>query len=515
MFTYHSSFTEAALVVAIQPGKLMSKCKWQSYSNKNYRCKVPAEEGSEFCIFHEPGEKDIERFKEKFYEQIDQAGPEDQRNPKYEFVGYSIPLAIRARAEGASREVNELVLPLRIEEGLLWPEARIKGNICLERAAIGGSLIFHDAVVHGTLWLDHVTIHGDASLNGAIVKGGCYYDGASIKGNVFFLGVIVGGDLSFLKNALIEGDAVFKHAQIEGNALLRGATIGGNLSFAEAKIRGGALLVGVTIKGNAWFDYAKVGGDASFVRAAIEETADFSGALFARALDFSNGSFGSWMAFSLCRAKRLWLGSHRPTTNPLVSDRSGVKLAHADSADAFWRFACRTFEEEGRKKEADAAHYFERIWHCRSLRTNPLRESLYERETDRRWTRRLGRSVMKIVYSGFWLLDCFLLRWTTAYGASLPRLFATWAVLIGSFTSVYYLLAFSGAQLFNPTSPGLRFPLSFGRALYFSIITFTTLGYGDIQPMPGLGSALTATEAILGGIMMALTVLVVGRKFMR
>jgi len=65
------------------------------------------------------------------------------------------------------------------------------------------------------------------------------------------------------------------------------------------------------------------------------------------------------------------------------------------------------------------------------------------------------------------------------------------------------------------SSAGLAWPLSFGRALYFSIITFTTLGYGDIKPTPGWGSALTAAEAILGGIMMALTVLVIGRKFMR
>jgi len=57
--------------------------------------------------------------------------------------------------------------------------------------------------------------------------------------------------------------------------------------------------------------------------------------------------------------------------------------------------------------------------------------------------------------------------------------------------------------------------LSFGRALYFSIVTFTTLGYGDIRPAPGLGSFLAAIEAILGGAIMALTVMLLGRKFMR
>ena len=88
-------------------------------------------------------------------------------------------------------------------------------------------------------------------------------------------------------------------------------------------------------------------------------------------------------------------------------------------------------------------------------------------------------------------------------------------ILTLGFASVYYLLTSHGYQLFDHESPGEKWPFSFGRAFYFSIITFTTLGYGDIRPAPGLGSALTALEAILGGIMMALTVLVIGRKFMR
>ncbi|MCK4394651.1 two pore domain potassium channel family protein [Candidatus Bipolaricaulota bacterium] len=48
-----------------------------------------------------------------------------------------------------------------------------------------------------------------------------------------------------------------------------------------------------------------------------------------------------------------------------------------------------------------------------------------------------------------------------------------------------------------------------------SVYTFVTLGYGDVHPVPGLGAALAATEAVLGSIMMVFTILVIGHKFMR
>jgi len=113
-------------------------------------------------------------------------------------------------------------------------------------------------------------------------------------------------------------------------------------------------------------------------------------------------------------------------------------------------------------------------------------------------------------------MDLVVLRLPIWYGTSLPRLLTTWFALIGSFASVYHLLILRGVPLFDVGSPGLLWTFSFGRALHFSFVTFTTLGYGgDIRPTPGLGSWLTAAEAVLGGIVMGPTVLVIGRKFMR
>ena len=53
-----------------------------------------------------------------------------------------------------------------------------------------------------------------------------------------------------------------------------------------------------------------------------------------------------------------------------------------------------------------------------------------------------------------------------------------------------------------------NFPDSF----YFSLITFTTLGYGDFRPLEGWGRILAGSEAFIGAFMMALFVYTFARR---
>jgi len=53
---------------------------------------------------------------------------------------------------------------------------------------------------------------------------------------------------------------------------------------------------------------------------------------------------------------------------------------------------------------------------------------------------------------------------------------------------------------------------NFPDSLYFSTITFTTLGYGDFRPLEGLGRILAGSEAFIGAFMMALFVYTFARR---
>lgn len=50
------------------------------------------------------------------------------------------------------------------------------------------------------------------------------------------------------------------------------------------------------------------------------------------------------------------------------------------------------------------------------------------------------------------------------------------------------------------------------RSLYFSLVTFTTLGYGDIQPIGMWARILAGIEAGLGSLLAALLVFVLARS---
>jgi len=53
---------------------------------------------------------------------------------------------------------------------------------------------------------------------------------------------------------------------------------------------------------------------------------------------------------------------------------------------------------------------------------------------------------------------------------------------------------------------------NFPDSLYFSTITFTTLGYGDFRHLEGLGRILVGSEAFIGAFMMSLFVYTFTRR---
>ncbi|HLC16926.1 MAG TPA: pentapeptide repeat-containing protein [Thermodesulfovibrionia bacterium] len=99
------------------------------------------------------------------------------------------------------------------------------------------------------------------------------------------------------------------------------------------------------------------------------------------------------------------------------------------------------------------------------------------------------------------LLAAFL-RITSEYSLSISRFFM-WVMGI--------LLFFTAAYAFIPgtiTKTGLV------NAFYFSVVTFTTLGYGDITPASLLGQILVIIEVCLGYIMGGLFVTILARRLL-
>jgi ion channel/pentapeptide repeat protein len=104
------------------------------------------------------------------------------------------------------------------------------------------------------------------------------------------------------------------------------------------------------------------------------------------------------------------------------------------------------------------------------------------------------------------------------YGERPSRVVAFTLVVIGVFSLLFFYSGIqSGGQMiaFDSSlgiSDNFKYYLS---SLYFSVVTYTTLGYGDIAPTLGISRFLAAVEALIGGFTLALFVVVFVKKMTR
>jgi len=149
----------------------------------------------------------------------------------------------------------------------------------------------------------------------------------------------------------------------------------------------------------------------------------------------------------------------------------------------------------------------------RNLKNYFRQEGLYDVSGDYYYRERLmenkcNREEKKIF---IWIFDT-LLKLTTGYGEKPLNILLWWIGIIFVYAFTY--------DVFNGIYNGIAYNITsynpkFFEALYFSIVTFTTLGFGDLAPKPGFFQLFASFEALLGAIFMAMFIFVFARKMIR
>ncbi|MCK4613762.1 MAG: pentapeptide repeat-containing protein, partial [Thermoplasmata archaeon] len=109
-----------------------------------------------------------------------------------------------------------------------------------------------------------------------------------------------------------------------------------------------------------------------------------------------------------------------------------------------------------------------------------------------------------------WLIQTLLFK-IGAYGEK-PFWIAGWGFFIVLIYGFIYLISDSIINTINGVSLENWYDASY--YLYFSIVTFTTLGYGDMSPNGGM-RLVASSEALIGALMIAYFVVALARKVMR
>ena len=321
-------------------------------------------------------------------------------------------------------------------------------------------------------------------------------------------------------------DAYFSGA-IFHNAYFRKAIFKGNAYFSGA-IFHNAYFRKTIFKGNADFDDAAF-HNANFNRAIFQD-AKFSGTTFQN-IYFSRATFKNKLEFASEEIEKLNLNhAEFLFRSNITVDLTKVSFHRAfienvAFIDCKWPKNYIIYEEK-HMKDKDMYLSFDGLETIyRDLKQNMQNHGdyitageLYYREME---MRRKGAKTKK---KRIWLE---LYRILAGYGEK-PQLVIRNSFLIIVLAAVLFF--FCGITRVDTDIPPRENPYidysidsltvnmttvkDFGYCLYYSVVTFTTLGYGDIHPL-GYSHILASAEALTGAFFMALFVVVFARKMMR
>jgi hypothetical protein len=106
---------------------------------------------------------------------------------------------------------------------------------------------------------------------------------------------------------------------------------------------------------------------------------------------------------------------------------------------------------------------------------------------------------------------------TTGYGEKIGNILYT---VIGSIVSCAFLYGIEGVSYgdkllkFEGTQSFAEMLNIFGDLFYFSVVVFSTVGFGEILPIGPLGKTLMIFEGLIGGLILAILIIAIYKQLM-
>ncbi|NHN43013.1 transporter [Halorubellus sp. JP-L1] len=259
--------------------------------------------------------------------------------------------------------------------------------------------------------------------------------------------------------------------------------------------------------------------DATILRGSSFQKADLREAEFqrvdARGVDFSDANLSGASvhgtdfrdaSFARSRFDQAIISNTRVNRSTTFGGTTEYEreLEHAESKEAY-------------RKDAEAAVWTYREIHGLFIENAlPLEAREYynkEKDTRRRLAWHMGHYPQAIKAEAS--------KWVTGYGMNPYRVIGTAAVVI---VVCAFLFPLTGGIEETTGDDTARWSLGnlsgspayighvIVKSLYFSTITFTTLGYGDITPVGTTARVIAGVESLLGALLTALLVFVLSRR---
>ena len=492
-----------------EEGQAEAKPKNCSYEKANGdSCDQPAlpESKGHLCLFHEPaGSKDAAEATRAFLKRVDEG--------EHDFEGYQL----------ADADLSGKVF----HSDMIFRNAVFTGSTSFKDANFTEHTNFQDATFIGEVDMVASRFSNDVSFEGANFKDKTTFEGAHFDAGSYWV------------KARFDGDTHFKDVTFGDEARFEEVRFGTSTHFGHAQFLGDVHFNDLRVDGTIYLGFAEFMKYTFFIKAQCEGEADFSFAEFMNYADFTRSRWKDLNMTDIIFERRgcfdgavIESGTFEDAELRHVTFRdvdlanvftTGASLEEAYMSQARWGKVERgplgkklEVREETRANEEGTR---ESLIRAESAHRN-LKES-YKNEGDYGTAGEFFIREMavrrKVAFQdreyGYWVMSN-LIAGLCGYGERPTRVIFWWFAFTFTYAVVYFggqLIEYSdGATEIDFTTLG-----GFLTCLYFSVVTFTTLGFGDISPVTDAGRAVASVEAFTGAFMIALFVLVFGRKMIR
>lgn len=306
------------------------------------------------------------------------------------------------------------------------------------------------------------------------------------------------------KNVLKFERTLFQKDVFFGNSIFRdtvhfGGTVFQNTcDFGESVFEGSVLCRGTVFNGMARFSKTRFQQVADFNDSQFSENAVFRNAIFQDASHFNRAYFSKKLDFVQARFSDTAVfneSTFREETD-FTAARFAVSASYRNVSfisDTIWQWLRNKVTHQSMPPTE---------FYLDSEDINGVLNPFFKRYVaDQLYVR-----AFKEIHP-FWAL---IWRWSSDYGRSLA-LWALWSLLIAlSFSFVYMpaptwfpeWLQETMPKFHQVTATEANGDLTFWKSFYFSIVTFTTLGFGDVVAANTSARILVTLEVIFGYIML-------------
>ena len=292
-------------------------------------------------------------------------------------------------------------------------------------------------------------------------------------------------------DANFTGPTDFVHAYFAGDADFKDANFAGPTDFEYANFAGYANFKDANFTGPAGFKDANFTGPAGFWDANFAGPTDFEYAKFAGPAGFWDANFAGYAGFNYTEFDKVFFTGTLFTKISLVeSNFNQMNVEWSTLKDALtcdgltYIKLIKNFREMEQFEDADAAYY-----QYRQLS-----------QANKKWSSKL----IDVVAGA-----------SCGYGVKPERALMLSFVLIMVFTFVYWLGdGIRRLKENNGDKNRVSRWAAFYNAFYFSVVTFTTVGYGDWYPEDRY-RIVVMIEGVLGWLLLALFIVTLANVMIR